>query len=272
MTGYLAGQADNNCNGGGMWGGDGSWIFAFLIIALIFGGNGFAWGNNGANGGATQGAITRADLCESFNFNGLDNAVRGVQNGLCDGFYAMNNGMLNGFNTMQQVVSNGFHGMDNAICSLGYQESQLINGVERNMNAGFTGVTAGITALGNQMQSCCCDTQRQVERGFCDTNYNAATNARDIIQSTHNDTDRIIARIDQMETARQAEKIAALQAENQGLKFAASQAAQNTYLVASQADQTAKIINAINPPPIPAYQVPNPYTGNACGCNSGCGC
>ena len=42
MTGYLAGQADNNnCNGGGMWGGDGSWIFAFLIIALIFGGNGF---------------------------------------------------------------------------------------------------------------------------------------------------------------------------------------------------------------------------------------
>ena len=43
MTGYLAGQADNNnCNGGGMWGGDGSWIFAFLIIALIFGGNGFS--------------------------------------------------------------------------------------------------------------------------------------------------------------------------------------------------------------------------------------
>ena len=44
MTGYLAGQADNNnCNGGGMWGGDGSWIFAFLIIALIFGGNGFGF-------------------------------------------------------------------------------------------------------------------------------------------------------------------------------------------------------------------------------------
>ncbi len=273
MTGYLAGQADNNnCNGGGMWGGDGSWIFAFLIIALIFGGNGFGWGNNGANGGAMQGAITRADLCESFNFNGLDNAVRGVQSGLCDGFYAMNTGMLNGFNGMQQVVSNGFHGVDNAICAMGYQNAQLINGVTQNMNTGFTGVTAGLTALGNQMQSCCCDTQRQVERGFCDTNYNAATNARDIIQSTHNDADRIIARIDQMETARQAEKIAALQAENQGLKFAASQAAQNTYLVASQADQTAKIINAINPPPIPAYQVPNPYTGNACGCNSGCGC
>lgn len=70
MTGYLAGQADNNnCNGGGMWGGDGSWIFAFLIIALIFGGNGFGWGNNGANGGALQGlspALTCAKASTSM--------------------------------------------------------------------------------------------------------------------------------------------------------------------------------------------------------------
>ena len=128
------------------------------------------------------------------------------------------------------------------------------------MNTGFNGVTAGLTALGTQMASCCCDTQRQVERGFCDTNYNAATNARDIIQSTHNDTDRIIARIDQMETARQAEKIAALQTENQTLKFAASQEAQNNYLV-----------NALRPAPVPAFPVPAPYQFSGCGCNT-CGC
>ena len=45
--------------------------------------------------------------------------------------------------------------------------------------------------------------------------------------------------------------------------FAASQAAQNTYLV-----------NALSPAPVPSYQVPNPYTGmygyRAC-CNT-CGC
>lgn len=258
--GYAMGRdSDGSGGNGGMWGGDGSWIFAFLIIALIFGGNGFGWGNNGANGGALQGAITRADLCESFNFNGLDNAVRGVQNGLCDGFYAVNTGMLNGFNGMQQVVSNGFHGVDNAICTMGYQNAQLINGVTQNMNTGFTGVTAGLTALGNQMQSCCCDTQRQIERGFCDVGYNAASNARDVIQSTHNDTDRIIARLDQMETTRQAERIAELQAENQSLKFQASQEAQNNYLVARLADKV----------PIPSYPVPAPYpycmSGNGCG-------
>lgn len=127
------------------------------------------------------------------------------------------------------------------------------------MNTGFNGVTAGLTALGTQMASCCCDTQRQIERGFCDTNYNAATNARDIIQTAHNDTDRIIARLDAMENTRQAEKIAALQNENQTLKFAASQEAQNNYLV-----------NALRPAPVPAFPVSAPYQFSGCG-NTCCG-
>jgi len=259
--GYAMGRdSDGGGNGGGMWGGDGSWIFAFLIIALIFGGNGWGgFGGNGANGSGLQGAITRADLCESFNFNGLDNAVRGVQNGLCDGFYAMNTGMLNGFNNLGTQLSTSFHGVDNAICTLGYQNAQLINGVNMATMQGFNGVTAGLNSLGNQMASCCCDTQRQIERGFCDVGYAAASNTRDVIQSTHNDTDRIIARLDQMETTRQAERIAELQAENQSLKFQASQEAQNNYLIARLADKA----------PVPAYQVPAPYpycmSGNGCG-------
>ena len=262
--GYALGQDSNGSNNGsGMWGGDGSWIFAFLIIALIFGGNGWGWGNNGgngANGAGYQGAVTRSDLCSEFNFNNLSRSVLGIQDGLCNGFYSMNNGMLTGFNTLGSAVSNGFHGVDNSVCQLGYQNAQLINGVNTNMNNGFNGVTAGLTALGTQMASCCCDTQRQIERGFCETNYNAATNARDIIQTAHNDTDRIIARLDQMESTRQAEKIAALQNENQTLKFAASQEAQNNYLV-----------NALRPSPVPAFPVPAPYQFSGCGCNT-CGC
>ena len=66
MTGYLAGQADGNNNGSGMWGGDGSWIFAFLIIALIFGGNGWGWGNNGGNGAVLAG-IARISICHYPN-------------------------------------------------------------------------------------------------------------------------------------------------------------------------------------------------------------
>ena len=35
------------------------------------------WGNGGMMA-AANGALTRADLCSEFNFNGLENAVRGV--------------------------------------------------------------------------------------------------------------------------------------------------------------------------------------------------
>jgi hypothetical protein len=47
--------------------------------------------------------------------NGLENGVRGIQQGLCDGFYAMNTGMLNGFNGIQSTLCQGFSGVNDAI-------------------------------------------------------------------------------------------------------------------------------------------------------------
>ena len=172
--------------GNGMFGGDwASWIILFLIFG-IFGGNGFGGGFGG--GAGFQGALTRADLCQDMNFQSLENGVRGIQQGLCDGFYAVNTSMLN-----------GFHGVDNAICSLGYQFQAGLNGVQ------------------NQIADCCCKTQtgllqlgNAVERGFCDTNYAAQTNATAIMQNAHNDTDRILARLDAIESARKDETIAEL--------------------------------------------------------------
>ena len=94
----------NNCNNGGygFGGGFGEMLIAMIMLFLFpmfFGGGMFGggmWGGMGGwgNGGmmaAANGALTRADLCSEFNFNGLENAVRGVTQGLCDGFYAMQN-------------------------------------------------------------------------------------------------------------------------------------------------------------------------------------
>lgn len=87
-----------NVNGDGDgWGGGGSWWAIMLFFLLAWGGG---WG-----GSRNQEALTRADLCQGFNFNNLDSAVRGVQNGLCDGFYAMNTGMLNGFGSVNQNIN-----------------------------------------------------------------------------------------------------------------------------------------------------------------------
>ena len=104
----------NNGNCGNGWGGGfGEMLIAMIMLFLFpmfFGGfGGGMWGGMGGwgNGGmmaAANGALTRADLCSEFNFNGLENAVRGVTQGLCDGFYAMQNS-INGLGT---TVMQGF--------------------------------------------------------------------------------------------------------------------------------------------------------------------
>ena len=258
--GYALGQDNNNgnCNNGGMWGDNGWW--AIILFAMIFGwGNGGWGGGFGGNGAALNGALTRADLCQDMNFGQLENAVRGVNQGLCDSFYAMNTGMLN-----------GFHGVDNAVCSLG-------NAMQQGFNATQVAMMQGSNAAQAQAADCCCKTQtnlmqlgNQVERGFCQTNFNDQANTTAIIQNAHNDTDRVLAKLDAMEMARKDETIAALREKLSAADLAASQAAQNTYLV-----------NQLRPCPQPAYLTCNPFTGqtyayggygNGCGCNQGCGC
>lgn len=91
----------------GMFGGaNGTWIWVFFLFFLLaWGGGGFGFGN----GAATQGALTRSDMCQEFNFNDLQRSVLGIQNGICDGFYAQNTTMLNGFNAVgNQLQENRF--------------------------------------------------------------------------------------------------------------------------------------------------------------------
>lgn len=221
--------------GNSMWGGDwASWIILFLIFGMFGWGNGFGGGfggNGGTNGPGFQGWATRADINEGFALNGLQN----------------------GQNSIRDAVSNGFHGVDNAVCTLGYQTQQ------------------GFNALGAQMAQCCCDTQRAIDGA----NYNMATQACDTRNTIQNSTRDIIDNANANSRAildfLTQDKITTLQAENQSLKLAASQANQNSYLTATLDAQTNELIRRINPMPIPAYQVPNPYAG--CGCNPcGCGC
>ena len=220
--------------GNSMWGGDwASWIILFLIFGMFGWGNGFGGGfggNGGTNGPGFQGWATRADINEGFALNGLQN----------------------GQNSIRDAVSNGFHGVDNAVCTLGYQTQQ------------------GFNALGAQMAQCCCDTQRAIDG----VNYNMATQACDTRNTIQNSTRDIIDNANANSRAildfLTQDKITTLQAENQSLKLAASQANQNSYLTATLDAQTNELIRRINPMPVPAYQVPNPYAG--CGCNPCGGC
>ena len=234
-TGYMAGQDAGGGNGG--WGGFGEGIWAVVIIALLFGRGNFGGGGLFGGGGGGDG------VSAGFAWQGIDNGIRGIQQGLCDGFYAVNTGLLN-----------GFAGVDRAVCDLGYA-----------------------------MKDCCCQTQRAIDgvnynmaTGFCNLGNSINGAARDIIDNQNANYRGIMDFMVQT-------KIEALQSENEALRLKASQADQNAVLRAAIDASTAEIIRRTgNECPVPAYVVPNPnccygnplgigynYGGNGCGC--GCG-
>jgi len=93
----------------------------------------------------------------------------------------------------------------------------------------------------------------------CDTRRTITDSARDIIENNNAGVRSILDFLTQ-------DKIATLTAENQSLKFAASQANQNAYIAASQDAQTSELIRRLQiPTPVPAYVVPSPYS-TACAC------
>ena len=104
--------------------------------------------------------------------------------------------------------------------------------------------------------------KRQIQNTLCN-------NTRDIIENNNNNTRAILDFLTQ-------DKISTLTAENQTLKFQASQTAQNAYLTANQSAQTAELIRRLGADcPTPAYIVPNPnccYNYQVTQSNCGCGC
>lgn len=208
-------------NGDGMFGDNGWWIILLFLFA------GWGRGGFGGFGGGVEGIpATQADVRAAVDQQTLISKLDNQTYGLADSTYALNNSIMS-----------GFHGVDTAVCTLGY-----------NMQNGFN-------TIAHQISDCCCETGRAIERGFADTNYNMATQACDtrraIADSTRDIIDANSAGVRSILDFLTNDKIATLQAENQGLRFAASQAAQNAYLVSE-----------LRPCPVPAYTVPNPYCCN----------
>ena len=219
--GYMMGQSEGN-NGG--FGGMGDGWLGLILFAMIFG-----WGRGGFGGGfggGSGGCGCETAVSNGFALNGLENGIRGIQQGLCDGFYAVNTGLLTGFNGIQ-----------------------------------------------SQLAQCCCETQRGIDSvkydmatGLCGLGNTINGVARDIMENQNAGVRSILDFLTQ-------DKISSLQAENQALKFQASQSAQNALITATQEAQTAELIRRIAPMPVPSYAVPAPYPYCGSGYSTGgCGC
>ena len=220
-----------NSGGGFGWGGDGAWLIILFLIFAVFGWGGNSWGNNAGNsGGVVDGYVLTSD------FANVERKIDSVNQGLCDGFYQQAQ-LVNGTN---MAMANGFA---QAELSRSNQQAALMQ---------------QLNAMQMQNQECCCENRAAIAQvrydmatQACDTRNTVNTAARDIIDNQNQNSRAILDFLTQS-------KLSDLQAENQGLKLAASQAAQNSYLVSQ-----------LRPSPIPAYTVQNPYCCNqyaACGC------
>lgn len=100
-----------------------------------------------------------------------------------------------------------------------------------------------------------------VLRCIAQVRYDMATQACDTRRAIQDSTREVLGFLTQ-------DKISSLQAENQALKFAASQQAQNAFITANQEAQTAELIRRLGRDcPIPAYwvQPPTPIVPPTCG-------
>ena len=288
-------------NGSGMGGWGNDWI-ALAILALIFGdgwgmggmggmgmflpfmfmNGGFGgFGGNGCGCGNNNSNAIQADIQRGFDTQSIIGKLDGINNGLCDGFYAVNTSILNAQSGIQNSLCQGFNSVNTNIMQGNFGLQQAIN------NAAVANMQ-GQNALQAQISDCCCGVQRAIDG----VNYNMATNTCAITNQMNNNTRDII---DSQNAGTRAildylcqDKIATLQAENQSLKLAASQADQNNFIAATQSAQTAELIRRLGADcPQPAYvvQPPQPvtfptnccggvnyagYGNNGCGCNSGC--
>lgn len=256
-------------NNGGMFGNDWAWIIILLLFG--WGGRGYGFGGNGGGQGGYAypccgTPATQADLAAGFNNSAVLSSLNDLKLGQSQGF--------NGINTAILQTANG---IDNAICTLGYQNQAGVNALSAQLaqcccdtKGAIKDVNTGIERAGwnlsKQISDCCCDVEKMnLQNRFDAQAFNANT-----LQAIDRVGDRII---DYMSN----EKVQALRDENQALRLAASQSAQNAFITANQEAQTAELIRRLGRDcPVPAYVVPNPnccYQYNVTPANNcGCGC
>lgn len=198
--------------------GDGGWWF-IIILALLFG-----WGGN--NGGMFGG--------------------RGVSDG-----YVLNSD----FSSLSRQIDNGFseqrgQGIQiaNGISSLGYDQLAQMNNINQNVSAvGYNTKSA--------IDSCCCQNREAIANlnynlatQSCATNNNISMYANQIMQNDNNSYRALHDEIVSNKLEAKDAQIAQMTQQINGLQLAASQQAQNAYL-----------INQLRPQPVPSFPASNLY-------------
>lgn len=231
-------------NGNDGFGGNNAW-WVLIILFALFGG----WGNRGGYGYGSSGSGAADNYVLASDFANIQRQI----------------------DSATGAIEGKLDSVNNGICSLGYDQLSQMNGINNNIFNAQTAVTTQLNAMAAQQASCCCETKNLITGSFADLNYNLATqscqtrqavadNARAIIDNDNANYRALNDRLTAMEMSSKDNRIAELQQQLSAMQLAASQQAQNNY-----------IVNALRPAPVPAYMVSNPNTSfvNGCGCGNG---
>lgn len=224
--------ASGNRQNDGLFGGNGA-IWLIVLFLFVFCGWGGNWGGSNRTGG--QGTVMDGYVLTS-DFANIERKIDGVNSGLCDGFYAQAQ-LING---TQMQMANGFA---QAELSRSNQQAALMQ---------------MLYTMSAQQADCCCKTQTAIQgvnynlaTQACETRNTIQTGIRDVIENQNANARAVLDALTAQRIEAKDEKIAAQNQKIFGLQLAASQAAQNSYLV-----------QTLRPCPTPAYVVANPYCCN----------
>lgn len=223
------------------------WIIILFLFA-IFGNNG--WGGGYSGNAGSNGAISydvQRVVDQQSTSNGISN--------------------------LSTQIASGFSNAEVSRCNMQTNILQTLNQNQAANAAAFSGVNAGLS-----------DLKYTVATENCADRTEAANNTRDIMENCNSNYQKLMDKMCQLELdgikqnyeaqiRQQQAQLAAMQSENQTLKFTASQGAQTSTILRDNAAQTVALEQYLNPTPVPAYVVPNP---NCCSqpvyYNTGCGC
>lgn len=227
----------NNKGNQDAWGGGSCWWIWIILLFFVWGG----WGGNGFGGNRNGGGLP-AELNNDAGREMLMNAIQG-------------NGTA--INQLASSLNCSTQQLQSAICSIQGQIQQVGNQVGMSSQQIINAIQSGNNQLLSQIAECCCTVNNNITKMGYENQLANCNQTNTLVNTMNNNTlqlrdanaantQAILAKVDAFEARYQADKFAAVTAENLALKGQISQANQNAYFAATMQANTAPIANALN--------------------------
>ena len=249
-------------NGGfGGFGGD-SW--AWILLLLLIGGNG--WGMGGFGGGFGGYEFP-------WLFNGQQNINTNTNNGfrdamindgitsIRDGISGLSTQLCNCCGDMQMALANGFSGVEQGANARQMANMQTMFGLQTQLAQASADNRLGIAGIGSD-----------IAREACATRTTDTQNTQAILNAITGGVQSIKDQMCQDKIDQKNDEISALRQQVAMKDLAASQTAQNAFIANGFANEVDQLYNRLSNCPVPSTPVYGRTPIFTCNGNNGCGC